>query len=56
MSYHFLFWALCAVIAANVVVVIIAITKAYRDEGRLFFSKAAFLNGTRNLKWHGFLS
>jgi hypothetical protein len=56
MSYHFLFWALCAVIAANVVVVIIAITKAYRDEGRLFFSKAAFLNGTRNLKGHGFLS
>lgn len=34
MSYHILFWMLCAVIAANILVVVIAITKAYRDEMR----------------------
>ena len=32
MSYHILFCMLCAVIAANILVVVIAITKAYRDE------------------------
>jgi len=32
MSYHILFWMLCAVIAANILVVAIAITRAYRNE------------------------
>jgi len=45
MTYHLLFWALCAVLAAHVVVAIVSIVKAYRDEGRLFFSKPAFLAG-----------
>jgi hypothetical protein len=39
MSYHILFWMLCAVLAAHVVVAIIAVTKAYRDERRSFFFK-----------------
>jgi len=34
MSYHILFAALCAVIAANVLVAGIAITRAYREEKR----------------------
>jgi hypothetical protein len=37
MSYHNLFWALCAVIAANIVVATIAIVRAYRDERRQTF-------------------
>jgi len=45
MTLHFLFWALCAVLAAHVVVAIISIAKAYRDEGRLFLSKPASLAG-----------
>jgi hypothetical protein len=45
MTYHLLFWALCAVLAAHVAVAFIAIAKAYRDEGRLFFSKPAFPSG-----------
>ena len=34
MSYHILFWMLCAVIAANILVVVIAIRNAYREERR----------------------
>ena len=34
-----LFWMLCAVLAANVVVAFIAITKAYHNEGRSLFSE-----------------
>jgi hypothetical protein len=30
--YHIIFWTLCSVIAANIVVAVIAITKRYRDE------------------------
>jgi uncharacterized membrane protein YozB (DUF420 family) len=33
------FWMLCAVLAANVVVVLIAITKAYHNEGKSLFSE-----------------
>jgi hypothetical protein len=50
MSYHILFWMLCAVLAAHVVVAIIAVTKAYRDEGRSSFFKPAFPNGPRGTK------
>jgi hypothetical protein len=42
MTFHILFWALCAVLAAHVAVAIVAIAKAYRDERKL-----AFPNGTR---------
>ena len=35
MVYYILFWALCAVIAANMVVVVIAIRKAYREARRI---------------------
>ena len=45
MIYHILFWTLCAVLAAHVVVAVIAIAKAYRDEGKLFFSKPVFPTG-----------
>jgi hypothetical protein len=45
MTYHLLFWTLCAVLTVHAVVAIISIAKAYRDEGRLFFSKPAFLTG-----------
>jgi hypothetical protein len=45
MIYHILFWTLCAVLVAHVVVAVMAIIKAYRDEGRLLFSKPAFQNG-----------
>jgi hypothetical protein len=38
MTFHILFWALCAVLAAHVAVAIIAIAKAYRDERKLAFS------------------
>ena len=54
MIYHILFWTLCAVLAAHVVVAVIAIIRAYRHEGRLFFSKPAFQNG-RNPKGQLFL-
>ena len=37
MIYHILFWTLCAVLVAHVVVAVIAVIKAYRHEGRLFF-------------------
>jgi hypothetical protein len=37
MSFYTLFWILCAVLGMNVLVVVIAIAKAYRDEGRLSF-------------------
>ena len=42
MTFHILFWALCAVLAAHVAVAIVAIAKAYRDERKLVFP-----NGTR---------
>jgi hypothetical protein len=42
MTFHMLFWALCAVLAGHVAVAIIAIAKAYRDERKL-----AFPNRTR---------
>jgi hypothetical protein len=45
MIYHILFWTLCAVLVAHVVVAVIAVIRAYRHEGRLFFSKPAFQNG-----------
>jgi hypothetical protein len=45
MIYHIFFWALCVVLAAHVVVAVISVAKAYRDEGRLFFSKPTFLTG-----------
>jgi hypothetical protein len=32
MSFSTLFWAMCAVLGANVVVAVIAVAKAYRDE------------------------
>jgi hypothetical protein len=41
MTFHMLFWALCAVVAANVAVAVIAIAKAYRDERRLAFPNRA---------------
>lgn len=41
MTFHMLFWALCAVVAANVAVAIIAIAKAYREERRLAFPNRA---------------
>ena len=41
MTFHMMFWALCAVVAANVAVAIIAIAKAYRDERRLVFPNRA---------------
>jgi hypothetical protein len=41
MTFHMMFWALCAVVAANVVVAVIAIAKAYRDERRLVFPNRA---------------
>ena len=44
MIYHILFWTLCAVLVAHVVVAVIAVIKAYRHEGRLF-SKPVFQNG-----------
>jgi hypothetical protein len=50
MSFHILFWMLCAVIAANLVVIVIALAKAYRDEGQLLFSTPPFLNEDRHLK------
>ena len=50
MSFHILFWMLCAVIAANLVVVLIAIAKAYRDEGKLLVSTPPFLNEDRHLE------
>ena len=50
MIYHILFWTLCAVLVAHVVVAVISIAKAYRDEGKLLFFKPALPNGTRNLK------
>ena len=56
MIYHILFWTLCAVLAAHVVVAVIAIAKAYRDEAKLFFSKPVFPNGTRNQRGQHFLS
>jgi hypothetical protein len=37
MTFHILFWALCAVLAAHVAVAIVAIAKAYRDERKLAF-------------------
>ena len=45
MIYHILFLTLCAVLVAHVVVAVIAVIRAYRHEGRLFFSKPAFQNG-----------
>ena len=39
MSFYIVFWMLCAVLAANVVVVFIAITKAYHNEGKSLFSE-----------------
>jgi hypothetical protein len=35
MNYQILFAALCAVIAANILVAVIAITRAYREEKRI---------------------
>jgi hypothetical protein len=35
MNYHIHFSALCAVIAANILVAVIAIIRAYRDEKRI---------------------
>ena len=35
MIYFILFLALCAVIAANILVVVIALRKAYREETRI---------------------
>src|SRR5262249_51534519 len=35
MTYHTLFAALCAVLAANIIVAVIAIIKAYREEERV---------------------
>ena len=43
--YYTLFWALCAVLAAHVVVAIIGLAKMYREERRL-----AFLAGAPNRK------
>ena len=51
MIYHIAFWSLCAVLAAHVVVAVVSLIKAYRDEGRLLFFKPSFL-GTRNHKQH----
>jgi hypothetical protein len=45
MTYHLLFWMMCAVLAAHVAVAAISIVKAYRDEGRFFGSRPAFLMG-----------
>jgi len=45
MMYHILFWALSAVLVAHVVVAVIAVVRAYRDEMRLFIFKPAFQNG-----------
>jgi hypothetical protein len=45
MIYHILFWTLCAVLVAHVIVAVIAVIRAYRHEGRLFFSKPIFQNG-----------
>jgi hypothetical protein len=45
MIYHLLFWTMCAVLAAHVAVAIIAIAKAYRDEGKLFASRPPFPAG-----------
>ena len=39
MTFYVFFWILCAVLAANVVVVFVAITKAYHNEGRCSFSE-----------------
>jgi len=35
MTYHTLFAALCAVLAANIIVAVIAIIRAYREEKRV---------------------
>jgi anti-sigma-K factor RskA len=35
MTFHVLFWAMCAVVTAYVAVAIIAIAKAYQNERRL---------------------
>ncbi len=43
--YYILFWALSAVLVTQVVVAVIAVVKAYRDEMRLFIFKSAFHNG-----------
>jgi hypothetical protein len=32
MTFHMAFWLLCAVLAANIVVVLIAVTSAFRNE------------------------
>ena len=50
MSYHILFWMLCAVIAANILVVAIAITRAYRKErgfGTLCSGRTSVRSGGR---------
>jgi hypothetical protein len=50
MIYHILFWTLCAVLVAHVIVAVIAVIRAYRHEGRLFFSKPIFQNGHETQK------
>lgn len=42
---HTIFWALCAVLAAHIVVVVISFVKAYRDERKLSFSKPVLMTG-----------
>ena len=37
MTFYIFFWILCAVLAVNVVVVFVAITKAYHNEGKSLF-------------------
>ena len=44
MTYHILFWAFCAVLAALALVAVISIVKAYRRE-RWPYSKPTFMTG-----------
>ena len=56
MIYHIAFWSLCAVLAAHVVVAVVSLVKAYRDEGRLLVAKPTFPNAMRAHKERHLLS
>ena len=51
MSYHLLFWMLCAVIAANILVVVIAIRKVYREEGHVSRRARSIRSGRFQRAW-----
>jgi hypothetical protein len=50
MIYHIVFWTLCAVLTAHVVVAVISLTKTYRDEGKLLFFRPTFRRASRHHK------